>query len=165
MTVSEKQRVGIADYQVGSAPRTLVSFGLGSCVGVTLHDPVLQLGGLAHTLLPEPRPGMDVSRPGKFVSLAVRQMLQDLLQLGAVHGRLVAKICGGAHMFHPPPDDPSQTVGQRNVRAARQVLEELGIALLGEDVGGSFGRTVEFDLASGKVLLRFVRGRDTLREL
>lgn len=163
--MTAKQRVGIADYQIAVAPLVLVSFGLGSCVGITLHDPVLRLGGLAHTLLPEPRPGMDVSRPGKFVNLAARQMLQELLELGAVRERLVAKICGGAHMFQPPPDDPSRTVGQRNVRAAREVLEALEIELRGEDVGGSFGRTVEFDLASGDVLLRFVRGRDMLRKL
>ena len=160
-----KQRVGIAEYRVAAAPEILVSYGLGSCVGIVLYDPDLKLGGLAHTLLPEPRPGMGELRPGKFVPMAIRQMLQELLELGAGSNRIVAKICGGAHMFQPPPEDPSRTIGQRNIAAARQTLAELDIELQAEDTGGSLGRTVEFDLASGKVLLRFVRGHDKIKNL
>ncbi|HKI52387.1 MAG TPA: chemotaxis protein CheD [Geothermobacteraceae bacterium] len=163
--MTEKQRIGIAEYRVASAPQVLVSYGLGSCVGIVLYDPDLKLGGLAHTLLPERRSGMGEARPGKFVSLAIRQMWQELLELGADPERIVAKICGGAHMFHPPPEDPSRTIGQRNIVTARQTLAELGIELQAEDVGGGLGRTVEFDLASGKVLLRFARGQERTREL
>jgi len=163
--VTDKQRVGIAEYRVATAPEVLISYGLGSCLGIMLYDPELKLGGLAHTLLPEHRSGMGEQRPGKFVSLAIRQMLQELLELGAGSDRIVAKICGGAHMFQPPPEDPSRTIGQRNIVTARQTLAELDIELQAEDVGGGFGRTVEFDLASGKVILRFVRGHDKVKEL
>ena len=163
--MTEKQRVGIAEYRVATAPEVLISYGLGSCLGIMLYDPRLKLGGLAHTLLPEHRPGMGDLRPGKFVSLAIRQMFQELLELGADPDRIVAKICGGAHMFQPPPENPSRTIGQRNIVAARQALAELAIELQAEDVGGGIGRTVEFDLASGKVLLRFVRGHDRIKKL
>jgi chemotaxis protein CheD len=163
--VTDKLKVGISEFRVARAPQVLTSYGLGSCVGIMLYDAELKLGGLAHTLLPELRPGMPEQRPGKFVTLAIRQMLQDLLEQGAARSRIIAKICGGAHMFQPPPDDLSRTIGQRNVLAARETLEELGIRLLGEDVGGSYGRTVEFDLENGEVLLRFVRGKDQLKTL
>lgn len=163
--MNDQQRVGISEYRIAGAPQKLISYGLGSCVGVILYEPELKLGGLAHTLLPERRPGMGEDRPGKFVTLAIRRMLRELLELGAERDRITARLCGGAHMFHPPPDDPAHTVGQRNIRAARKTLDELGIELSGEDVGGRIGRTVEFDLATGKVLLRLVRGQDKTREL
>jgi chemotaxis protein CheD len=163
--VTGKLRVGISEYRIARAPQILTSYGLGSCVGIMLYDAELKLGSLAHTLLPELRPGMTEERPGKYVVLAIRQMLLELLDQGAEHNRICAKICGGAHMFQPPPDDLSRTIGQRNVQAAHETLEELGIKLLGEDVGGCFGRTVEFDLDSGEVLLRFVRGRDRVKTL
>jgi chemotaxis protein CheD len=163
--LSGKLRVGISEYRVARAPQILTSFGLGSCVGIMLYDAELKLGGLAHTLLPELRPGMPDGRPGKYVSLAIRQMLRELLEQGADSSRISAKICGGAHMFQPQPEDLTRTIGHRNVLAAHETLAELGISLLGEDVGGCFGRTVEFDLESGDVLLRFVRGDDKLRTL
>lgn len=159
------QRVGISEYRVAAAPGVLTSHGFGSCVGIVLYDPLTRLGGLAHTLLPEQRPGMVTDRPGKFVPLAARGMLDELVALGAARERIEARICGGAHMFQPPPEDLSRTIGARNVAAARTVLQELGVKLVSEDVGGNFGRTLEFDLATGKVLLRFVRGHDRVREL
>jgi len=155
--MSERTRVGISEYRVAPAPAHLVTYGLGSCLGITLYDESVAIGGLAHTLLPYPREGMDLTRPAKFVDAAIRLMLTDLLQLGCSQERLVAKMFGGANMFEGLQNPNREGIGQRNIRSARETLTELAIPLVAEDVGGNFGRTVEFDVANGGVLIRCVR--------
>lgn len=160
--MKSKERVGISEFRVSRSPVVLVTYGLGSCLGITLYEPESRMGGLAHTLLPAPRPGVDEERPGKFVASAIRRMFDQLTAQGATPERLAAKLIGGANMFeqiHPPS---GEGIGARNIRAARETLQVLGIPILGEDVGGQHGRTVEFDLETGKVLVRSVRGNDKL---
>jgi len=152
-----KNRVGISEYQVQKTPGLLVTYGLGSCLGIVLHDSATSVGGLAHTLLPQPREGMDQSRPAKFVDAAIRLMLTDLLQLGGRRETMVAKVFGGANMFEGLQNSSREGIGQRNIRSARETLAELGIPLVAEDVGGNFGRTLEFDVATGNVTVRAVR--------
>lgn len=159
----QKQRVGIAEILIAKAPEVLISYGLGSCLGIVLYDPDNHLGGLAHTLLPEPLKGMATDRPGKFVTTAVRFLRDELVAAGADPKRLVAKLCGGSRMFQLTSS--IGTIGDRNVEAARAELVHLDIPLVAEDVGGNQGRTCEFHLADGKVLVRLARGRDKLREL
>jgi len=161
--VKSGQRVGIAEIRIARAPERLVSYGLGSCLGVMLYAPEFACGGLAHTLLPKPGDSTVVTRPGKFVSTAIPAMIELLEQLGVRREQLVAKLCGGAHMFGN--DGGKATIGERNILAAKTLLQALDIPLLGEDVGGNQGRTCEFELVDGKVLVRLARGRDKLREL
>ena len=159
------QRVAISEFRVAASPAILAVYGLGSCVGVALYDTYRRIGGLAHTLLSVPRPAQAVSRPGKFASTAIRAMMEEMLRRGAERKHLGAKIVGGANMFgllHVPAD---QYIGARNARTARETLRELGIPLLAEDVGGDYGRTMEFDLSDGTVRVRTVRNDDTLKEL
>lgn len=157
--MSEKRRIGISEFYIGAAPEVLITYGLGSCLGILLYDAQQRLGGLAHTLLPTPRPGQTETRPGKFVTSAIELMLAELLLRGAERPRLAAKIFGGATMFEGFGAD-GEGIGARNTRAARETLAGLGIPLLSEDVGGQHGRTVEFELASGIVQVRSVRGGD-----
>jgi chemotaxis protein CheD len=159
--MSARRRIGISDYAVGNPPEVLITYGLGSCLGILLYDGHRRLGGMAHTLLPAPRPGLAESRPGKFVTSAIEQMLAELLERGARREQLAAKIFGGATMFEGLGSE-SEGIGVRNARTARQTLAGLGIPLLSADVGGQYGRTVEFELASGIVLVRSVRGGDTM---
>lgn len=157
--MSEKRRIGISEYATGASPDILITYGLGSCLGILLYDGQQRLGGLAHTLLPAPRPGQTETRSAKFVTSAIELMLAELLERGAERPRLAAKIFGGATMFEGFGSD-GDGVGVRNTRAARETLAALGIPLLSEDVGGQHGRTVEFELASGIVQVRSVRGGD-----
>ena len=73
--MTTRERVGISEFKIAAAPASLVTYGLGSCLGITLYDPELSLGGMAHTLLPKPRAGMDTSRMTKFVDSSIRLML------------------------------------------------------------------------------------------
>ncbi len=159
-----RERVGISQFRVAQAPALLVAHGLGSCVGIALYDPRPRLGALAHTLLPTLRPGLENSRPGKFVDTAICAMVEELLGRGAKRERLRAKVAGGANMFeqHFATDEG---VGARNARSARETLARLGIPLLAEDTGGAYGRTLEFDLATGAIQVRTIRGGATLLTL
>lgn len=156
----EKHAIGISEYRIASEPEILITYGLGSCIAITLYDPQSRIGGMAHTLLPRLRPGMDASRPAKFVDAAIELMLAELVRQGADASQLQAKLIGGATMFDSSLLGDKEGVGLRNTRAARQTLERCGIRLIGEDVGGSFGRTVEFHLVSGEVSVRSIHGEE-----
>jgi len=159
--MSARVRVGISEYHIDAPPALLVSYGLGSCLAIALHAPRLQFGALAHTLLPTARPGGQ-ERQTKYVDSTIRLMVADLAQKGAAPADLVAKLAGGANMFSAAGLSPDQGIGQRNIQSARQTLAELGIPVVAEDVGGSSGRTVEFDVATGRLQVRSVRGAEQL---
>lgn len=155
--MSQKLRIGISEFKTTAAPDTLLTYGLGSCLGIILYDADLKTGGLAHTLLPEPRSGVDIERKTKFVTTATQLMLDEMLSLGCKKENIVAKLFGGATMFSGLQASDKETIGQRNIRVAKTTLEALAIPLIAEDTGGNFGRTLVFDLESGQVLVRSVR--------
>ena len=142
-------RVGMADYKVGRAPSTLISYGLGSCVGISLYDTQAKVGGLLHIMLPDSTQARPTDNPAKFADTGLPLMLKDVLELGASRTRLVAKIAGGAQMFAFANATDIMRVGARNAEAAKKILKELNIRLLSEDTGGNYGRTVQIDLNDG----------------
>lgn len=160
--MTARLRVGISEFRVARAPAVLVAYGLGSCLGVVLDDRQMCLGGMAHTLLPTPRPGVQEVCLAQFVDAAIRLMVEELIKQGAARGSLTARLVGGANMFEPLYTPVEDGIGARNVRMARATLEALDIPLVAEDVGGSHGRTVEFDLETGRVLVHSVRGGVTI---
>ncbi len=142
-------RVGMADYKVGRAPSTIISYGLGSCIGISLYDPQAKAGGLLHIMLPDSTQARPTDNPAKFADTGLPLMLRDVLELGASRSRLVAKIAGGAQMFAFANATDIMRVGARNAEAAKKILKELNIRLLSEDTGGNYGRTVQIDLNDG----------------
>ena len=142
-------RVGMADYKVGSAPSTIISYGLGSCIGISLYDPQTKVGGLLHIMLPDSTQARPTDNPAKFADTGLPLMLKDVLALGAVKTRLVAKIAGGAQMFAFQNATDIMRVGSRNAEAAKKILKDQGIKIIAEDTGGTYGRTVSIDLNTG----------------
>ena len=142
-------RVGMADYKVGSAPATIISYGLGSCIGISIYDPQTKIGGLLHIMLPDSTQSRPSENPAKFADTGIPLMLADILQLGASRSRLVAKLAGGAQMFAFANATDIMRVGARNAAAAKKLLQDLRIPVLAEDTGGTYGRTVQIDLATG----------------
>lgn len=142
-------RVGMADYKVGNSPAVIISYGLGSCIGISLYDSQAKIGGLLHIMLPDSTQSRASENPAKFADTGLPLMLGDVLQLGAKRSHLVAKIAGGAQMFAFANATDIMRVGTRNAIAAKEMLKKLGIPLLAEDTGGNYGRTVQIDLANG----------------
>lgn len=156
-------RVGMADYKVGSAPSTIISYGLGSCIGISLYDPQTKVGGLLHIMLPDSTQARPTDNPAKFADTGLPLMLKDVLALGAVKTRLVAKIAGGAQMFAFQNATDIMRVGSRNAEAAKKILKSLGIKLIAEDTGGTYGRTVSIDLNDGMYKVKTIdKGEKTI---
>lgn len=153
--------VRVADWAAERGGGVLVTLGLGSCVAIMLHDPSVPAGAMAHVLLPSRSLARDHSNPARFPETAVPFLVERLSALGAAPGRLVAKLAGGASMFSQLLPSGTIQMGERNVVASRDALRAAGIPVIREAVGGSVGRTVRFDIASGVVDIRSV-GRDAV---
>lgn len=154
-----EHRVRVADHAVGGAGDTLSTVGLGSCVAIMLHAPRAQVGAMAHVLLPSESLARGVQPPAKFASAAVPLLLKDLKAKGVAEP-LMAKIVGGAAMFASLLKTGGVNMGERNIEAVRIALQLANIPIVGEDVGGDFGRSVYFTPADGQVLVRSLRGGD-----
>nr|WP_092068282.1 chemotaxis protein CheD [Dendrosporobacter quercicolus]NSL47036.1 chemotaxis protein CheD [Dendrosporobacter quercicolus DSM 1736]SDL73526.1 chemotaxis protein CheD [Dendrosporobacter quercicolus] len=147
--MSELIKVGMADYKVGRNPASLISYGLGSCVGIALYDPVTKIGGLAHIMLPDSTQARSTDNPAKFADTALPLMLSDMLKLGAMKFRIAAKIAGGAQMFTFANATDIMRVGERNTEAVKAVLKKIDVKIIADDTGGNYGRTVELKLDAG----------------
>ncbi|MHB1222942.1 MAG: chemotaxis protein CheD [Gemmatimonadaceae bacterium] len=143
----------MADLAVAGGDVRLVTVGLGSCVAIVLHDPTTGIGGLAHILLPSPAMSRESDNPAKFPSTAVPVLLNDMARLGASE-RISARLVGGASMFRSLLAVGGVNVGERNIIASREALDASGIALVAEDTGGEYGRSVYFDVATGLLSVR-----------
>lgn len=142
-------KVGMADYKVSKASDNLISYGLGSCVGIALYDSTTKVGGLAHIMLPDSTQARSAENPAKFADTALPRMVDDMIKLGALKSRIVAKIAGGAQMFTFANATDIMRVGERNVEAVKLTLKKIDIRIIAEDTGGNYGRTVELKLDSG----------------
>lgn len=142
-------KVGMADYKVDRSPAVLISYGLGSCIGISLYDPQTKIGGLLHIMLPDSSKSRSNENRSKFADTGIKDMLADVLKLGASKSRLVAKIAGGSQMFAFANASDIMRVGLRNAAAAKEILNSLSIPVIGEDTGGNYGRTVQIDLSNG----------------
>jgi chemotaxis protein CheD len=147
----------MGDRCVGQGEGTLSITGLGSCVAIVLYDEASQVGGLAHVLLPD-RSFSKRDRCWLFVTEAVPALLNELEEAGAVHSRLTARLVGGAAMFQDLALQDRPNIGRRNISAARKALARAGIPIVAEDVGGGFGRSIDFDLSNGRVVV-FTQGK------
>lgn len=152
--------VGIADMKICRAPGVLVTYALGSCVGICIYDPVIKLAGLIHIMLPNMNRNMQDKNILKYADVGIPEMIRKMEAFGAVHQRLVAKIAGGAKMFELAGGNSSiDNIGARNVESVKDVLRKERIRILREDVGSNYARTVYFDSKNGDVIVKtFGRG-------
>ena len=151
-------KVGMADLNIAQASRILKTTGLGSCVGLTLYDSRLKIGGMAHVMLPS----SEIAKEGqlnvaKYADTAVPELIRNMEKLGASVSRMVAKIAGGAQMFAFSSNSDTMRIGPRNVESCKEMLKQFGIPLKAEDTGGNFGRTIEFDCDNGILMIRSVQ--------
>ncbi len=140
--------LGMADLLVVASPVTLITLGLGSCIGLVVYDTYAKIAGMAHIMLPDSR-GLSSEKVGKFADTAVPALIDEMLRKGATRSRIKAKIAGGAQMFSLPGSSPEfLTVGAKNVNETKKRLARLGIPLTASDTGGNKGRTIEFSTSS-----------------
>ncbi|WP_336786006.1 chemotaxis protein CheD [Paenibacillus sp. MMO-177] len=151
-------KVGMADLKWAAGGAHLRTTGLGSCVGLTLYDPVARIAGMAHVMLPS----SDIAREStmniaKYADTAIPELIGQMKAEGAVVGRLAAKMAGGAQMFAFSGQSDSMRIGPRNVESCLEILANYSIPVVGQDTGGNYGRTIEIDSSSGVLTIRSVQ--------
>jgi chemotaxis protein CheD len=146
--------VGISDCQATKdRTATLVTYALGSCVGIAVFDPASSVGGLLHVLLPES--SLDAEKaarnPAMFADTGVVQLLSRCLEMGAVKSRLRVWMAGGSAVMDTRG---VFNIGKRNQLAARKALWKAGLLTLNEDLGGAGSRTVRLEIETGTFWIR-----------
>jgi chemotaxis protein CheD len=131
----------------------LVTYSLGSCIGVCLYDPALHVGGMLHYQLPTAK--MDAerarSKPFMFADTGMKLLLDRLVTMGANKKRLHVRLAGGATMATGPQ---GFDIGKRNYLAIRKILWSEAMFIDAEDVGGGVARSLYLDMADGTVTVR-----------
>ena len=149
-------RVGMADYNICTTPDAITTLGLGSCVGIVLYDSGIKLAGMAHIMLPDSTQIKCNENEAKFADTGIEALLRTLEGNGARRSRMIAKIAGGAQMFAFSGENSMLCIGKRNVEATKKKLMDLGIDIVAEDTGDSYGRTIEFYPETGELLIKTV---------
>jgi len=146
--------VGIADCRISNLPeQTLVTYALGSCVAVAIHDPVARVGGLLHYMLPESgiNPAKAQENPYMFADTGIPLLFRRCYELGADKRRLTVCVAGGAQVMD---EAGIFNIGKRNYLALRKILWKAGVLIRSEAVGGVTSRSVWLNVDSGRVWLR-----------
>ncbi len=146
--------VGIGDIKVAKGEEDIVTYALGSCVGVCMYDEVQGLGGMLHAMLPSARNINPVVQPEKYVDSGILDLYNRLENMGADASNLKVKLVGGAKMYNYKTSMSEVDIGKANVIQARRLLRKLGVSIVREVTGGEVGRTVYFTPANGRVEIR-----------
>ena len=151
--MDNKLVVGIADMKMARQNGMLITYALGSCIGICLYDPKIQLAALVHIMLPL---NMETGRktPLKYADTGITETLRQMEAKGGARSRIVPQIAGGAKMFVVAGGGSLGNIGQRNIESTHMILRREGIRLLREDVGGAVARTLLFDAATGQACVR-----------
>ena len=149
-------RVGIADMNVVKKPEKLITIGLGSCIGIALYDKTTSISGLSHIMLPLSYQFSNISNPYKFADLAIPLLVSKMVAIGSKKHNISAKLAGGASMFNFSDKSLNLDIGERNIKAVIEILEQQNINIVAMDVGGSKGRTMILDSFDGSVLIKTV---------
>lgn len=146
--------VGVGDCNWSKNPAdTLVTYALGSCIAVVVHDPTAQVAGLLHFMLPVSSNGAadPRQRPFVYADTGIPQLFLKAYKLGAEKNRLIVSAFGGAHVLDP---EGAFNIGRRNRFAMQKILWKAGVYLQAEEVGGTLSRTVRIDVGSGRITLQ-----------
>jgi chemotaxis protein CheD len=146
--------VGMGDMKVSDDPQaTIVTFALGSCIGITIYDPLVKAGGLLHFMLPESstNPEKALKNPFMFADTGIPRLFQEIYKLGGDKRRLRVRVAGGAQLLD---ESGFFNIGKRNYAALRKVLWTGNLLIHAEEVGGQVNRTVRLDLCTGKVSVK-----------
>src|SRR5581483_5629608 len=136
----------------------LAAYSLGSCVAICLYDPLVKVAGMAHVVLPTvPEKGAGAA-PGKFADTAVPALLAAMEKAGAAIMRLHCRLAGGAAVLAIGGGGSLPPIGERNVEAVKAALARARVRVRAEATGGSQGRTVRLEAATGRTLVRTVSG-------
>jgi len=141
--------VGISDMKVSNKPDdVLITYSLGSCIGVVVWDPVAKVGGLLHYMLPDSSLDKEKAeaKPFMFADTGIPRLFKETYKFGAIKNRLIVKAVGGSQIMD---NAGIFNIGKRNQAVLRKMFWKNQIMLAKEDVGGTGNRTVSLEIGTG----------------
>jgi len=148
--------VGVADMRIsGENPDMLITYALGSCLGITVYDFKLKRAGLLHTMLPDSNIDRNkaVGNPYMYVDSGMKALLENFYRSGSRKNNLIIRVAGGSSSKANEEDDFFK-IGHRNFLSLRKYLWNEGLMLKAYDVGGYGSRTVTLEVENGKMLIK-----------
>ncbi|MCU0572560.1 MAG: chemotaxis protein CheD [Syntrophobacteraceae bacterium] len=149
-----KRIIGVADMAVSNnLQEDLITYSLGSCIGVVIYDPTVKVGGMLHYMLPESSMDADKARkaPAMFADTGIPLLFKQSYQLGASKRNMMVKVVGGAQIMD---ENGVFNIGKRNYLALRKLFWKNNVMVAAEHVGGNVNRTVRLEIGTGRVFLK-----------
>ena len=146
--------VGISDIKVSNnANDVIITYALGSCIGIVVYDPIAKVGGMLHYMLPESALDQNKARenPAMFADTGIPLLFKTCYKLGAEKKRMLVKAAGGASILD---DTNFFRIGQKNIMAMRKIFWKNNVMIDKEDTGLNYNRTIRLEMSTGKVLVR-----------
>ncbi len=149
--------VGIGEIKTSRNPyAVLTAYGVGSCISICVHDPLIPVAGMAHVLLPKLKEGSAKENRNAYADVAVPELVKRMLRKGAVKRRMTVQLAGGASVVRSVPH-PNGDIGKRNIDEVKRLLEEMNMRIACMDVGGNHGRTIRFHVKTGEMKVSSAR--------
>jgi len=149
--------VGIGEIKTSRNPyAVLTAYGVGSCISVCLHDPMIPVAGMAHVLLPKIKEGSAKENRNAYADVAVPELVKRMLRKGAVKRRMTVQLAGGASVVKSVPH-PNGDIGKRNIDEVKRLLDEMNLKISCMDVGGNHSRTIRFHVGTGEMKVSSAR--------
>ena len=150
-TTQDTLVIGLGEMQVSKEPSAVLTcLGLGSCIGFSVYDPMVKVGGMVHIVLPS-SDGRETNTPAKFADMAIPNLLDAMSDLGSTNRSLVIKMAGGAQMSLAKGGSGIFKTGERNIESVNAIAQKHGLRIAASDVGGHSGRTLRLFVSSGQV--------------
>jgi chemotaxis protein CheD len=146
--------VSIAEMAVSDNPDdVLVTYSLGSCLGVTFYDPDRRIGGMIHCMLPLSQYALDKAQqnPFMFVDTGVPKLLTKMFSMGCEKKKVVTRLAGSANVLD---DKGLFRIGERNYAVCRKILWKNSMLIAAEDIGGHASRTLRLEIGTGRVIVK-----------
>ncbi len=155
-----KHIVGVADMKVSNRPgETLVTYSLGSCIGVVIYDPVVKAGGILHYMLPDSSIDEQkaFAKPYMFADSGIPRLFKAAYKLGALKHRIKVYVAGGAEILD---QKGFFNIGKRNYMALKKIFFKNNVMVDKQDVGGNVNRTVRLEIATGDIYVKTCGSED-----
>ena len=152
--------IGVADMKLSNDPGSaLITYSLGSCLGVMIYDPAVRVGGLLHAMLPEAKDERTSPNfnPYKYIDTGIPLLFKEAYRLGAEKRRIKVVVAGGAQILD---DSGYFNIGKRNLATLRKMFWKNGVMIDREHVEGSVSRTVKLFLSDGSITLKLGGGKE-----
>ncbi len=146
--------VGVSDMKASNDPQgTLITYSLGSCIGIAIYDPLVKAGGLLHFMLPESSLDQNKAavRPFMFANTGIPQLFKAVYALGGEKRRMRVIVVGGSQVLD---QKGFFNIGRRNEMAVRKIFHRNNVMIDYQDTGGNSNRTIRLNIENGRTRIQ-----------